>query len=160
MTTNDVEMRTALRLADGTELLGEYQSPGVRVVQHLVRRGDGQLLQLSPLLYAVAGSLDGDGDLDAIATRAGRIAGREFSADNVDYVINAKLRPAGLIPAADAAPPLPHAAPLLGLRLRFGLVPERAHRAVTTALRPLFRPACVVTALGSLVALDVWLFLR
>jgi putative peptide zinc metalloprotease protein len=149
-----------LRLADGTELLGEYYSPGVRHTQHLVRRRDGQLLQLPPLLYAVAASLDGERDIEAIAARATTLAGRELSADNVHYLIDAKLRPTGLLDAGHEAPPLPHATPLLGLRLRFGLVPERAHRAVTTALRPLFRPFVVVTALVALLALDVWLFVE
>jgi putative peptide zinc metalloprotease protein len=78
----------------------------------------------------------------------------------VHYLIEAKLRPTGLLGTDQEPPPLPHATPLLGLRLRFGLVPERAHRAVTTALRPLFRPLVVVTALVALVALDVWLFVE
>jgi putative peptide zinc metalloprotease protein len=149
-----------LRLADGTELLGEYYSPGVRQTQHLVRRRDGQLLQLPPLLYAVAASLDGERDIEAIAAWATTLAGRELSSDNVQYLIDAKLRPTGLLSSDRDAPPLPHATPLLGLRLRFGLVPERAHRAVTTALRPLFRPVVVVTALFALLALDVWLFVE
>ena len=89
-----------------------------------------------------------------MACRAGN-----SSADNVAYLVDNKLRPAGLLATAEHAAPLPHAAPLLGLRLRFGLVPERAHRAATTALRPLFRPAVVIAALVGLVVLDGWLVL-
>ena len=36
------------RLASGTELLGEYQSSGVHRGQYLLRRHDGQLIQVPP----------------------------------------------------------------------------------------------------------------
>jgi hypothetical protein len=41
------------RLADGVELLGEYQDSGYRQPPSLVRRPDGQVIQMSPLLYQV-----------------------------------------------------------------------------------------------------------
>src|SRR4051794_40053845 len=134
-----VDGTSTIRLADGTELLGEYQSTGTVEAQQLVRRHDGQLLHLPPLLYAVAASLDGARDLADVADRARQLSGRDLSVDNVSYLIESKLRPAGLLAADDEPRALPHAAPVLGLRFRVGLVPERVHRAVTLALRPLFR---------------------
>ena len=41
------------RLADGVELLGEYQDSGYSQPPSLVRRADGQVIQMSPLLYRV-----------------------------------------------------------------------------------------------------------
>ena len=42
------------RLANGVELLGEYQGSGYAQPPSLVRRADGQVIQMSPLLYRVA----------------------------------------------------------------------------------------------------------
>src|SRR3954447_14416671 len=155
-----VDGTSTIRLADGTELLGDYHSTGTVEARQLVRRHDGQLLHLPPLLYAVAASLDGAHDLAEVADRARHMSGRDLSIDNVSYLIEAKLRPAGLLATAEPPRVLPHAAPFLGLRFRVGLVPERVHRAVTLALRPLFRMFVVVPALLALGALDIYLLLH
>jgi putative peptide zinc metalloprotease protein len=42
------------RLADGVELLGEYQGSGYSQPPSLVRRADGQVIQMSALLDRVA----------------------------------------------------------------------------------------------------------
>ena len=65
------------RLADGVELLGEYQDSGYRQPPSLVRRADGQVIQMSPLLYQLTCRIDGSRDAAAIAawsapTSAGR----------------------------------------------------------------------------------------
>ena len=39
--------------ADGVELLGETVGSGYRTPPALVRRSDGQVIQLTPLLYVV-----------------------------------------------------------------------------------------------------------
>src|SRR4051812_6229677 len=46
--------------ADGLELLGEIPGSGYRQAPSLVRRRDGQTLQLTPLLYAVLEAIDGE----------------------------------------------------------------------------------------------------
>ena len=56
------------RLADGVELLGEYQGSGYSQAPSLVRRADGQVIQMSALLYRVACRIDGSRDPAAIAT--------------------------------------------------------------------------------------------
>ena len=98
-----VDGTSTIRLADGTELLGEYQSTGTVQARQLVRRHDGQLLHLPPLLYSVAASLDGAQDLQEVADRARQLSGRDLSIDNVSYLIETKLRPAGLL-ATDEPP--------------------------------------------------------
>ena len=53
--------------ADGVQLLGEQPGSGYRVAPALVQRSDGQVLQLTPLLYAVLAAVDGERTLDEIA---------------------------------------------------------------------------------------------
>src|SRR5687767_12737385 len=44
---------------DGVELIGEMEGSGYRTPPSLVRRHDGQTVQLTPLLYAVLEAVDG-----------------------------------------------------------------------------------------------------
>ena len=84
--------------------------------------------------------------------------GRSLGAEQVRYLITAKLLPLGLIagPGAPAAPP--KASPLLALRARGTLLPERAANAVAVLLRPLFRWPAVLAVVVSVAAVDYWLF--
>ena len=147
------------RLAPGTELLGQYQGSGYTQVPYLLRRHDGRVLEVSPLLHLVAESLDGRRDLHDVARRVGAGAGRRIDADQVAYLVEHKLRPLGVMEGEDPArqSPGPHAPALSGLTLRAGVVPPSAVRAATTVLRPLFHPLAVVAVLGSLLAVDAWL---
>src|SRR6266496_51393 len=81
------------RLASGVELLGEYQDSGYSQPPSLVRRADGQVIQMSPLLYRVASRIDGSHDLAAIAELVSADLGRSLTADQVRYLITAKLLP-------------------------------------------------------------------
>ena len=45
--------------AAGVELIGEMVGSGYRVPPALARRSDGQVVQLTPLLYAILASTDG-----------------------------------------------------------------------------------------------------
>ena len=108
----------APRLADGVELLGEYQGSGYRQPPSLVRRPDGQVIQMSPLLYLVTSRIDGIRDAGTIATLVSDDLGRALTADQVRYLIGEKLLPLGIVAdqGAPAAPPT--ASPLLALRAR------------------------------------------
>jgi putative peptide zinc metalloprotease protein len=92
-----------LRLADGLSLLGEYQGSGFTEPRFLVRRGDGQVIQLSRLLYLVTQAIAEDGggrggwDAGQVAARAGASFGREITADNVRYLVTGKLAPLGVV---------------------------------------------------------------
>jgi nucleoid-associated protein YgaU len=159
-TAVDEREETRVRLADGVELLGAFEGSGCQEPPHLLRRRDGQVIQVSRLLYLVASSIDDHGELDRVAERVSREFGQELSPENVSYLIDNKLRPTGVVTSGETTePPLQRANPLLALRLRVGLVPERAHRAVTTALQTLFWPPIIWAALAGLIALDAWLFL-
>ena len=147
-------------LADGVELIGKYEDSGFRSAPYLVKRGDGQVIQVSELIYLVAAGIDVSGDVYEVAERVSADYGREVSPDNVRYLIDKKLRPTGLLwsgEVTDESAPVARANPLLALRLRLPLVPERVHRAVTTSLKPLFWPPLVVAFVAMLVTFDVWL---
>ena len=58
------------RLAEGVELLGEYKDSGYAQPPSLVRRPDGQVIQMSALLYRVAYWIDGFCGPDVIAVLA------------------------------------------------------------------------------------------
>src|SRR5271155_1079250 len=119
-----VTVPEAPRLALGVELLGEFKNSGYSPPPFLVRRPDGQVIQMSRLLYLVATLIDGTRGAAAIAELASADLGRSLGPDQVRYVITAKLLPLGLIagPGAPAAPPT--ASPLLALRARGTLLPE------------------------------------
>ena len=146
------------RLADGVELLGEYKGSGYAQPPSLVRRADGQVIQMSPLLYQVACRIDGSRDAEAIADLVSGDLGRSLTADQVHYLITAKLLPLGVVAAEGAPATAPKANPLLALRARGTLLSERAANAVGALLTPLFRWPVVVAVVVSLVAVDWWLF--
>ena len=146
------------RLAEGVELLGEYKGSGYAQPPSLVRRADGQVIQMSPLLYRVACRIDGSRGLDAIAELVSADLGRSLTADQVRYLITAKLLPLGVVAAEGAPAAAPKANPLLALRARGTLLSERAANAAGALLTPLFRGPVVVAVVISIVAVDWWLF--
>jgi putative peptide zinc metalloprotease protein len=168
----------APRLAEGVELLGEYQDSGYSQPPSLVRRSDGQVIQMSALLYQITCRIDGARDPAAIAEAVSADIARSLTAEQVSYVITAKLLPLGIVAneaeracqAGQAGQAdevthgdrpraaLPTASPLLALRMRATLLPERAANAVGALLRPLLRWPAVVAVLAAMAAVDYWLF--
>jgi putative peptide zinc metalloprotease protein len=123
-----------------------------------VRRPDGQVIQMSPLLYQVTSRIDGFHDAAAIAGLVSADLGRSLTADQVRHLITTKLQPLGLIADQGSPAAPPRARPLLALRARGTLLPERAANAVALLLRPLFRWPVVVAVAVSFVGVDYWLF--
>lgn len=146
------------RLAEGAELLGACKDSGYRQPPGLARRADGQVIQMSALLYQVACRIDGSRDPEAIAALVSADLGRSLDAGQVRYLITAKLLPLGVVAAAGAPRPLPKANPLFSLRARATLLPEPAVNLAGAFLRPLFRWPVVAAVLGSMLAVDWWLF--
>jgi putative peptide zinc metalloprotease protein len=150
------EPAAAPRLADGIELLGEYKDSGYTDAPSLIRRADGQVIQMSRLLYLVASRIDGSRNLAAIAQLVSDDLGRAVSADQVRHLIKAKLLPLGIVGQSATAPPT--ASPLLALRARATLLPERLACATGAILRPLFRWPVVVAVAVCVAVVDYWLF--
>lgn len=152
------------RLAEGTELLGEFHGSGRTPVPYLIRRPNGRMLEVSPLLYLVAASLEGATDLEDVAHRVASAADRALSVQSVSYLIDRKLRPLGIV--TPEAPELvcragrEPAAPALGLAIRSAVVPARWVRAIARVLRPLFMAPAMVAILLSVAATDGWLIAR
>jgi putative peptide zinc metalloprotease protein len=147
------------RLVDGVTLLGEYASSGYEDPPHLARRPDGTVVQLHPVVFAVAESMDGARDLDEIAAAASERTNAGLDAANVERIIDSKLRSTGLATTADGADPeIAPSDPFLALRMRAGVVPERVVNAITRVFTPLFATWVVVVVLAALVAFDIWFF--
>ena len=139
-------------------MLGEYKDSAYSQPPSLVRRADGQVIQMSPLLYQVACRIDGSRDPDAIAALVSADLGRSLDAGQVRYLITAKLLPLGVVAAGGIPRALPKANPLFSLRARGTLLPERIVNLVGAFLRPLFRWPVVVAVVVSVTAVDWWLF--
>jgi putative peptide zinc metalloprotease protein len=91
------------RLLAGTELIGRVAGSGLREPPYLARRRDGQVVQVSQLLYVIASQMDGRA-LAAIATDAGQRMDLRITPDQVAYVAEHKLAPLGLIAPRDGTP--------------------------------------------------------
>jgi putative peptide zinc metalloprotease protein len=95
-----------LRLAEGLRLLGEYHGSGFAEPRFLVRRADGQVIQLSRLLYLVTeaiagGDADGGSDAGRVAMCVAAAVGREVTAGNVRYLVAGQLVPLGVVIAGE-----------------------------------------------------------
>ncbi|MDC2959180.1 hypothetical protein [Streptomyces gilvifuscus] len=151
----------APRLSAGLQLHGEYQGSGFTDPKYIARRGDGQVVQLSRLLYLVASSIDGVRDAETIAHRVSARFGREVSGDNVRYLVENKLQPLGVtVPAGqeDDEVDAPRSDLLLALKGHRVIFNEKRTARIAAAFAWLHRPAVVVAVLLSAVAMDVWLF--
>src|SRR3712207_3369504 len=85
--------------AEGIDLIGEFKGSSLEA-PYLVRRSDGQVVHLSRLLYLVAEAADGRRDFERIAEPVSREFGRHVTADNVQFLVEQKLRPLGVIAPA------------------------------------------------------------
>jgi putative peptide zinc metalloprotease protein len=151
----------APRLARDVELLGRYEGSGFKQAPYLARRADGQTIQLSRLLYAVAEACDGTRSYDAIAGEASRRFGRRLSARNARTLIEDKLMPLGVLATQDGSDPvLSKPDSLLALKLRKSVIPPSLVRAITTVFYPLFFPPVVIASVVALGAFDWWLFVH
>lgn len=150
------------RLGAGLQRLGEYQGSGSTERKYLVRREDGQVVQLSRLLYLVVEAIDGVRDTESISHRVSGRFGREISADNIHYLVEHKLEPLGLtVPFGHPDEQVatgPRSDLLLVLKGHRVIFRERQVARIATALAWLHRPSVVAMVLAAVTVLDVWLF--
>lgn len=147
---------------EGLELLGPVSGSGLNHSTYLVRRGDGQVVQLSELLNIIVAKATTPLPLEELARRVSHAFGRELDADGLSLLAEQKLAPLGLLvqPDAAAAPAAaPRAMPLLALRGKTTIFPRRAVERLSYLLSPLYWPPVVILACASLVALDLKLLL-
>jgi putative peptide zinc metalloprotease protein len=149
--------RAALRRADGVELIGEMAGSGYRIPPSLVRRADGQTIQLTPLLYATLSEIDGRRTPAEVAEAVSESTGRTVTEDNIGQLVDSKLRPLGLMTRTDGTQPeLKKRNPLLGLRFRRAVTDPEQTRKFTDPFRVLFRPWMVIPVLVAFLAVVWW----
>ncbi len=149
----------APKLAEGIELMGEYEDSGFKEPHYVAKRSDDQILQLSRMLHVVAEQANGERGYDEIAKLASEELGRDVSAENVRFLVEKKLRPLGVLAQPDgSSPKLKRSDPLLALKFRAAVVPAWLTRTLTSFFRLFFLPPVVLAVIAGLVAVDVWFF--
>ena len=132
---------------------------GYRTPPSLVRRADGQTLQLTPLLYAVLDAIDGRRSCAEIADAASNAMQRGISEEMVATLVDQKLRPMGLVKLRDGSqPPLKRSNPLLGLKFKLAVTNPRATRLLTDPFRILFLPVIATAVVLGFLAITWWVF--
>lgn len=146
--------------ADGVQLIGPSEGSGYREPPSLVRRADGQTLQLTPLLFAVLEAVDGTRTMEEVARHASETSGRLISADNVRTLMDSQLLPLGLLRLADGSQPeVKKADPLLGMRFRYTVTDPERTRKITSPFTVLFNPLIVVAVTAAFLAACWWVLM-
>jgi putative peptide zinc metalloprotease protein len=148
----------APKLAEGIQLLGEYQGSGTIQSQHLLRRRDGGMVAVSRLLYLVVSEIDGHRSIGEIASRVTPQVGRMVSAGNVAYLVDQKLRPLGVM-EGETHSSRPGTRPVLALSSRRAVVPDRLVRWISGRLCFFFIPAVMTAVLAAFAAMDALLLI-
>lgn len=89
--------RPTWRLAKGLQRLGQVQDSGLREPTYLVRRADGQTIQVSELLHLVLSTITSGRSAQTVAAMVSRSYGRELSPDGLQYLVETRLGPLGLV---------------------------------------------------------------
>jgi putative peptide zinc metalloprotease protein len=146
-----------LSRSSGTEVLGEIPGSGYRRPPALARRGDGQVIQLTPLLHQVLLAVDGRRTLSEVAACVSEASGRLVRPDDVRTLVDGSLRPLGLLRRADGAEPeLRRSHPLLALRLRRAVTDPAVTSRLTAPFAVLFHPLVVAPVVLAFGAVAGW----
>jgi putative peptide zinc metalloprotease protein len=124
--------------AEGVELLGPVQGSGYRDGAALVRRGDGQMVHLGPLMYGLLECVDGRRDAAELAAAMTERLGRRLDTEQVARLAD-KLASQGLLAGSEQAAP-PPSNPLLALRWKVLVTDPAVTRRLTAPFAVLFRP--------------------
>ena len=131
--------------ADGLALLGSPGVSGHRERPGLVRREDGQVLQLTPLLYGILEAVDGRSTSAEVAEIVSAKVDRHLRPADLEHLIEHKLAPLGLAASSTPLPTsAPRARPLLAVHGRVRVTdPERTRR-LATPFTWLYQPLVLV----------------
>jgi putative peptide zinc metalloprotease protein len=138
VTEQTLEKRPPLDRAEGVELLGGVHGSGYKEGAALVRRGDGQMVHLGPLMYGLLEAADGERDRGELAAALSRKLGRELGSDHVDRIAQ-KLAAQGLLAGFEHKAP-PKRNPLLALRWKVLVTNPKLTQRLTAPFTFLFRP--------------------
>jgi putative peptide zinc metalloprotease protein len=146
-----------LARADGVQLLGEVPGSGYRRPPALVRRADGQVVTLTPLLHQVMAAVDGPTPVEQVAERVSASSGRLVRPEDVRQLVASTLRPLGLLRRADGGEPeLRRSDPLLALKFRRVVTDPAVTERLTAPFAVLFSPLLVVPVVLAFGAVAAW----
>ena len=146
-----------LARATDVELLGEVPGSGYRQPPALARRGDGQVITLTPLLHQVLAAVDGRRTVAEVADEVSATSGRLVRAEDVQQLVDGSLRPLGLLRRADGTEPeLRRSSPLLALRFKKVVTDPAVTRRLTAPFAALFSPLVVVPVVLAFGAVAGW----
>jgi putative peptide zinc metalloprotease protein len=128
----------ALDRAEGVELLGDVHGSGYEKGAALVRRGDGQVIQLGPLMYALLEEIDGRRSVSELAGALCERLGRSCDDEHV-VALAKKLAAQGLLAGTEQNAPPPRN-PLLALRWKVLVTKPESTRRLTAPFTFLFTP--------------------
>jgi putative peptide zinc metalloprotease protein len=148
------------RLANGIELIGKFEGSGFKNPPYIARRRDGQVVQMPQLLFMLAEQVDGRSSVTEITCRFSEAIKRKVAPEDAQMLIDEQLRPLGIVASGPGqeSVELGKVDPLLALKFRVAVVPDRAVRSLTTIFWPLFVTPVMALAVAGFVALDGWLF--
>ena len=142
--------------AEGVQLLGAVGGSGYRRAPSLVRRSDGQTIQLTPLLYDLLDAIDGrrgHGELAEVLTER---SGKHAAHEDVHFLVETKLRPLGVLEQPDGSQPsVRKANPLLGLRFKLVVSNPAVTNAIAAPFTNLFRLPVVLAVTAAFIA-SIW----
>src|SRR4051794_27768544 len=131
--------------AAGLAMLGEVHGSGYKDGACLVRRGDGQMVQLGPLMYALLECADGRRSVPELADEMTERLGRRGGGEHVAKLAE-KLAAQGLLAGSEDKAP-PRSNPLLALRWKYLVTDPKVTSGITRPFTGLFRPFVVLPVL-------------
>jgi putative peptide zinc metalloprotease protein len=140
---------TTLQRAEGLELLGALDGAGYRQGASLVRRRDGQTVQLTAALAALLEELDGRATTAELAQRLADRTGKDVTEQDVDHLLG-KLADLGLLEGTETDEPAT-SNPLLALRWKVVVSDPKTTSRITAPFAALFTPAILWTVLAAFV---------
>ncbi len=103
------------QLPEGLQLLGPVKGSGIREPTYLLRRQDGQIVQVSELLHLVVSAVVPGRTAEQVAGVVSDAYGRTLTTDGLAHLVEERLQPLGLVEhagatatsrAAESPPPL------------------------------------------------------
>jgi len=160
--TATTEVPECPALSPSVEIAGELQESGFKDRQWLIQR-DGHFIQLSELLYRIVERIDGERTLKEIAAKVTESSEWMVSADNVQYIIQAKLIPLGLVATADGSVMSRDGEQggrsALAINARIKIFGPRIINPIAKVLQILFVPPVLIAVLMIAALAYGWLFL-
>ena len=150
MTSTTTHTAATAERAEGLQLLGAVGGSGYSGGTFMVRRQDGQTIQLTPLLYQLLDVLESPGSDDDLASRLSQRSGRDVRPADV-HVLLERLEKLGLM-AGTEIEAAPRSNPLLALRWKVVISRPEATRRLTAPFAWLFSPWLLWPVLAAFVA--------